>query len=66
MKFGCKFMNVRFFDEEGRACVPSHRTVTLGHAGAEDIAKAIVHCFEEADIPWENLIQTMSDSPNVM
>ena len=44
-----------FNPDQNQVCVCFYRTVSLGHAGAEDITKAVVNCFEEDSVPWEKL-----------
>ena len=60
-------MVVRYHSpEHGKAITRFYKAVELNKASAENIVNAIEASFAEDLIPWSNVIQIMSDSPNVM
>lgn len=66
---GDKYLHIlaRMFDSSKEAVVTYfYKAIVVNQATAENIASAINASFDADDIPWKNVIQIMSDSPNVM
>ena len=43
-----------------------YKSVVVNKGSSENIVSAIDNCLCEDEIPWTNVLQVMSDSPNVM
>ena len=67
--YGKKFLilMVKFYDKEEEKLTNRLWELKEANKGdAESIVRIIRSAFEEHDVPYENLIQVMSDSPSVM
>ena len=68
-KYGTTYLNllVKYFDKSiGKITTRFFKSVTIGHAKANDLTQKILDCLNEDSVPYENLLMVMSDSPNVM
>ena len=66
---GNKFfiMLVKFYDTElGKVVNRFWESKITNKGDSDSLVKAITTTFEEHDVPFDNLLQIMSDSPNVM
>lgn len=66
---GQKYLHilVRYFANEEQSVITEfYKAVIVNQGRAENIITAINAAFEEDNIPWNNVLQIMSDSPNVM
>lgn len=66
---GKKFfiMLVKFYDTElGKVVNRFWESKITNKGDSDSLVKAITTTFEEHDVPFDNLLQIMSDSPNVM
>lgn len=68
-KYGTTYLNllVKYFDERlGKVTTRFFKSVTIGHAKANDLTQKILEAINADSIPKTNLLMVMSDSPNVM
>lgn len=54
------------YSNDGRVQTRFYKALSLDKSTANDIVELISKSFEKDKIPWKNLVQIMSDSPNVM